>query len=172
MAERPKSTGLRGQSAGSTEICTVGKSGSGLTYRGYDIQALAENARFEEVAYLLLKGELPEDARLQPLRDLNSYFPMAVPASAAEWAGRAEQVRRRVLVSQGIWPMPSRTELNAVVQGRRDHDGYTIEKVYFEAMPGFYVTGSLYRPSGNSSGKRPGILSPHGHWSNGDSLLK
>jgi hypothetical protein len=115
----------------------------------------------------LLKGELPEDARLQPLRDLNSYFPMAVPASAAEWAGRAEQVRRRVLVSQGIWPMPSRTDLNAVVHGRREFDGYTIEKVYFEAMPGFYVTGSLYRPSGQGSGKRPGILSPHGHWSNG-----
>ncbi|WP_087717847.1 2-methylcitrate synthase [Salinicola salarius] len=64
MAERPKSTGLRGQSAGSTEICTVGKSGSGLTYRGYDIQALAENARFEEVAYLLLKGELPNQRQL------------------------------------------------------------------------------------------------------------
>ncbi|MAM57992.1 MAG: 2-methylcitrate synthase [Salinicola sp.] len=64
MSERPKSTGLRGQSAGSTEICTVGKSGSGLTYRGYDIQALAENARFEEVAYLLLKGELPNQSQL------------------------------------------------------------------------------------------------------------
>ncbi len=59
MAETIKSTGLRGQSAGNTEICTVGKSGSGLTYRGYDIQELAEKARFEEVAYLLLKGELP-----------------------------------------------------------------------------------------------------------------
>lgn len=64
MAEMTKSTGLRGQSAGTTELCTVGKSGSGLTYRGYDIQALAENARFEEVAYLLLKGELPDQQQL------------------------------------------------------------------------------------------------------------
>ncbi|GHC21723.1 bifunctional 2-methylcitrate synthase/citrate synthase [Aidingimonas halophila] len=60
MAEKtPVSTGLRGQSAGSTALCTVGKSGSGLTYRGYDIHDLAEHARFEEVAYLLLKGKLP-----------------------------------------------------------------------------------------------------------------
>lgn len=51
--------GLRGQSAGTTAICTVGKTGSGLTYRGYDISDLAANAEFEEVAYLLLKGELP-----------------------------------------------------------------------------------------------------------------
>ncbi|WP_110668587.1 bifunctional 2-methylcitrate synthase/citrate synthase [Salinicola halophilus] len=60
MTDIPKSTGLRGQSAGSTALCTVGKSGSGLTYRGYDIQTLADEARFEEVAYLLLRGELPD----------------------------------------------------------------------------------------------------------------
>jgi len=64
MAEMTQGTGLRGQSAGTTELCTVGKSGSGLTYRGYDIQALAENARFEEVAYLLLKGTLPNQQQL------------------------------------------------------------------------------------------------------------
>ncbi|WP_110685341.1 bifunctional 2-methylcitrate synthase/citrate synthase [Salinicola aestuarinus] len=65
MTDTPKSTGLRGQSAGSTALCTVGKSGSGLTYRGYDIQALADNARFEEVAYLLLRGELPDSNALE-----------------------------------------------------------------------------------------------------------
>lgn len=56
--------GLRGQSAGSTALCTVGQSGSGLTYRGYDIKELADKARFEEVAYLLLKGKLPNQAEL------------------------------------------------------------------------------------------------------------
>ncbi|MCI0510005.1 2-methylcitrate synthase [Chromohalobacter marismortui] len=60
----PTSTGLRGMSAGSTALCTVGKDGSGLTYRGYDIHDLAEHARFEEVAYLLLKGALPTQAEL------------------------------------------------------------------------------------------------------------
>lgn len=56
--------GLRGQSAGSTALCTVGKSGTGLTYRGYDITDLANHAQFEEVAHLLLVGHLPTQAEL------------------------------------------------------------------------------------------------------------
>ncbi|GHE21447.1 bifunctional 2-methylcitrate synthase/citrate synthase [Halomonas urumqiensis] len=65
MADKPiGGAGLRGQSAGATALCTVGKSGSGLTYRGFDIKELAEKARFEEVAYLLLKGKLPNQAEL------------------------------------------------------------------------------------------------------------
>jgi 2-methylcitrate synthase len=56
--------GLRGQSAGETALCTVGKTGAGLTYRGYDIKELADNAQFEEVAYLLLYGKLPNQAEL------------------------------------------------------------------------------------------------------------
>ncbi len=65
MSDKPvSSTGLRGQSAGTTALCTVGKTGSGLTYRGFDVKELAEKARFEEVAYLLLKGKLPNQAEL------------------------------------------------------------------------------------------------------------
>ncbi|WP_133471535.1 bifunctional 2-methylcitrate synthase/citrate synthase [Paraglaciecola marina] len=56
--------GLRGQSAGETKLCTVGKSGSGLTYCGYDVSDLADNATFEEVAYLLFNGELPKQQQL------------------------------------------------------------------------------------------------------------
>ncbi|MCS6180270.1 2-methylcitrate synthase [Shewanella sp. SP1S2-4] len=56
--------GLRGQSAGETALSTVGVSGSGLTYRGYDVKDLGENATFEEVAYLILYGELPTQAQL------------------------------------------------------------------------------------------------------------
>ncbi|MCB1666555.1 MAG: 2-methylcitrate synthase [Pseudomonadales bacterium] len=56
--------GLRGQVAGETALCTVGKTGSGLTYRGYDISVLAERARFEEVAFLLLRGHLPNRSEL------------------------------------------------------------------------------------------------------------
>ncbi|MGB0935821.1 MAG: bifunctional 2-methylcitrate synthase/citrate synthase [Colwellia sp.] len=56
--------GLRGQSAGETSLCTVGKSGSGLTYCGYDVSDLADNATFEEVAYLLFNGELPNESQL------------------------------------------------------------------------------------------------------------
>jgi len=65
MAEKKLSgAGLRGQSAGETALCTVGKTGAGLTYRGYDIRDLAANAQFEEVAYLLLYGKLPNQAEL------------------------------------------------------------------------------------------------------------
>ncbi len=56
--------GLRGQVAGKTALSTVGKSGAGLTYRGYDVQDLAENCQFEEVAYLIFFGELPSTEQL------------------------------------------------------------------------------------------------------------
>ena len=66
MAEGKKLTGagLRGQVAGKTALSTVGKSGSGLTYRGYDVKDLAENCQFEEVAYLILMGHLPNQSEL------------------------------------------------------------------------------------------------------------
>ena len=78
MAEKKLGgAGLRGQVAGETALCTVGKTGTGLTYRGYDISVLAANAKFEEVAYLLLKGRLPTQTELddyinkiKSLRDL------------------------------------------------------------------------------------------------------
>ncbi|MAM87462.1 MAG: 2-methylcitrate synthase [unclassified Hahellaceae] len=56
--------GLRGQVAGQTALSTVGKAGHGLTYRGFDIETLAEKATFEEVAYLLLRGHLPNRTQL------------------------------------------------------------------------------------------------------------
>ncbi|MFZ3024359.1 bifunctional 2-methylcitrate synthase/citrate synthase [Pseudomonas sp.] len=69
--------GLRGQVAGQTALCTVGKEGAGLTYCGYDVRDLAKDCHFEEVAYLLYNGELPNKAelaaymqKLQGLRDL------------------------------------------------------------------------------------------------------
>ena len=79
MAEAKKlgGAGLRGQVAGETALCTVGKTGTGLTYRGYDVSDLADNAQFEEVAYLLLRGKLPNQkeldeykAKLKSLRSL------------------------------------------------------------------------------------------------------
>lgn len=90
--KKPASSGLRGQSAGTTQICTVGQSGTGLAYRGYDITDLAENAQFEEVAYLLLYGKLPNRSELDAyLKRLHGFraLPQAlrtvleeIPASA------------------------------------------------------------------------------------------
>ncbi len=93
MAEKKLGgAGLRGQVAGETSLCTVGKTGTGLTYRGYDISVLAEKAKFEEVAYLLLRGQLPTQAELdayvskiKSLRDLPQELKDVlerIPASA------------------------------------------------------------------------------------------
>jgi 2-methylcitrate synthase len=67
MIEKKKlsGAGLRGQSAGETALCTVGKTGAGLTYRGYSIETLADKASFEEVAYMLLYGKLPNSSELE-----------------------------------------------------------------------------------------------------------
>src|SRR6201996_7874694 len=59
-----KSVALSGTPAGNTAICTVGRSGNDLHYRGYDIADLAAHCEFEEVAYLLLRGKLPNVAEL------------------------------------------------------------------------------------------------------------
>jgi dienelactone hydrolase len=112
------------------------------------------------------KAEL-KDARLGPPKDLNDYFPFAPPESKQSWDDRATKVRTQLLVATGLWPMPEKTPLNPVIHGKIERDGYTVEKVFFASMPGHYVSGSLYRPTGNSEGKRPGVLCPHGHWANG-----
>lgn len=64
MVEKNTGAGLRGQSAGQTAICTVGAAGNSLRYRGYNVEDLAENASFNETAYLILNGELPNAAQL------------------------------------------------------------------------------------------------------------
>lgn len=114
----------------------------------------------------LPEGKTLEDVRLGPLLDLDGYFPFRVPERREEWAVRSERVRRQILVTLGLWPMPTRFALNPVIHGRRDMGDYTVEKVYFQSAPGFYVTGTLYRPVGRTD-LVPGVLAPHGHWANG-----
>ena len=115
---------------------------------------------------VLPEGELPDDCRLGDLTDLNGYFPFAPSESLQAWQPRAERMRRRLLVCLGLWPMPAKTPLDAVIHGRIERDRFTIEKVYFQSMPGFFVTGNLYRPKGRS-GKLAAVACPHGHFSNG-----
>lgn len=115
----------------------------------------------------LPEGTKPNDARCAPLKNLDGYFPFTPPKAKDEWLARAEFVRRRILVAEGLWPMPTRTPLNAVIHGRVDRLDYTIEKVYFESAPGFFVTGNLYRPKTagkQNKAKVPGVLFAHGHW--------
>ncbi len=84
----------------------------------------------------------------------------------SEWDARRVDLKQRVLFAAGLDPMPARTPLNAQVFGRIEGDGYTIEKVLLETMPGFFLGGNLYRPR-NAQGKVPAILHPHGHWTYG-----
>ena len=108
------------------------------------------------------------DPRDGDLRTLNGYFPFQAVPSAAAWHDRAAEVSLRVKVAAGLWPEPTKTPLNAVVHGLMDMGDYTIEKVFFESMPGHYVTGNLYRPKKSGDGVRhPALLMPHGHWTNG-----
>jgi len=103
-----------------------------------------------------------EDIRLQPLKDLDGYFPFTPPKSLPAWEQRKEYVRRQILVAAGLWPMPAKTPLNAVIHGRIDCGEYTVEKVYFESAPGLFVTGNLYRPK-NIQGQVPAVMFAHGH---------
>ena len=108
------------------------------------------------------EGSLPNDRRLEPLKDLNGHFPFTVPGTREAWETRAAELRQRVLVAAGLWPMPEKTPLNAVIHGMVKREGFTVEKVYFESVPGFFVTGLLFRPD-SGQGPRPGVLCPHGH---------
>src|SRR4051812_7560563 len=100
-----------------------------------------------------------------PFRTHTDRFEPPRFTTRAAWEARATYLREHVLASAGLVPLPARAPLNPVVFGEIRHDDYTVAKVYFESLPGFYVTGNLYRPIGE--GPFPAILSPHGHWSNG-----
>ena len=69
MSDKKSAGGLADIIAGETAIATVGKEGAGLTYRGYDIEDMAKNATFDEVAYLLHHGDLPNRGQLEQYRD-------------------------------------------------------------------------------------------------------
>ncbi|MEM7479309.1 MAG: hypothetical protein AAF483_30360, partial [Planctomycetota bacterium] len=110
-------------------------------------------------------GAVPDDARLKPLIDLDGYFPFKVPATKEEWEKRKGKLKKQVLLATGLYPeLPPKTPLNAVIHGLVKRPGFTVEKVYFESIPGHFVTGLLFRPDDGKSGvRRPAVLSPHGH---------
>ncbi|MBI3468174.1 MAG: acetylxylan esterase [Planctomycetes bacterium] len=79
------------------------------------------------------------------------------------WRNRRAALREGFLRGAKLWPLPKRTPLNPIIHGRRVHEGYSVENVALETLPGFYCTGNLYRPVGEK-GPRPAILCPHGHF--------
>jgi dienelactone hydrolase len=107
------------------------------------------------------------DERLHVVHDVD-HPAMFEPhySDKARWEKRAVELREQIKVAEGLWPEPAHTPLNAVIHGKIERDGYTVEKVFFASMPGHYVSGNLYRPTGRA-GKLPAVLCPHGHWANG-----
>jgi dienelactone hydrolase len=118
---------------------------------------------------------LGEDVRLRTPKDLDGYFPFQPPATLPAWEARREEVRRRILVAQGLWPEPAKGDLAASIHGtitkgpaavgNEGTAGYTVSRVSFQSLPGLFVTGNLYRPAGLKEGQRvPAVLFAHGHW--------
>ena len=105
------------------------------------------------------------DERLTRLRHVNAPWTLATYATRAAWEERAAHIRRHILVTLGLWPLPERMPLKAHIDGWVERDGYRVGRVYFESLPGFFVCGNLYHPLGG--GPFPGIACPHGHWGRG-----
>ncbi len=137
-----------------------------ITRRGL-ILALAVQFVLLPVRTGSAQGLPAADTRAASLIDAD-HFVLRIPEvrSRAEWEARRKRIREMVLLRAGLWPEPPRTPLNAHVFDERKGDGFTISKVYFESLPGFLATGSLYRPS-EGKGPFPAVICPHGHWREG-----
>ena len=122
------------------------------------------NAAMDDIR-VLDQPDAVQDRRAKTVRHTDTVFTMPEFRSIEQWEAFAAKLRKRILLSSGLWPLPERNPLNAEIFGRIAHDDYTVEKVHFEARPGFLVTGNLYRPVGQ--GPYPGVLCPHGHWEHG-----
>ena len=118
-----------------------------------------------------------EDTRAKvPPRNLDTHRTFPTLTSREQWEARRNSIRQHILVSCGLYPLPPKTPLKPKIFDRVVRDGYTIEKVYFQTYPGFYLAGNLYRPLKGVGGGvlgvgqspvHPGILVAHGHWGEG-----
>ncbi len=121
----------------------------------------------------VIRGDLkttspPPDPRRTVVRTNREGIDFDPPASPRGWRDRAAAVRERLLVTSGLWPMLPRTELHPRVVGTLQRDGYAIDRVVLETLPGFLLSGNLYRPTRpDFGGRRPAVLCPHGHWAEG-----
>ncbi len=111
---------------------------------------------------LTVTAQIPSaDSRVTNVPGTNTHFTMPSYPTVAEWETRKTYLRKQILYAAGLDPMPEKTPLHAQIFGKLDRGDYTIEKVQLETMPGFYLGGNLFRPTGKS-GKLPGILSTQG----------
>jgi dienelactone hydrolase len=92
---------------------------------------------------------------------------LASYTDVSKWEARKAGLRKCILEQMGLSPMPKKTPLNPIYTPKRTFDGYTVENVAIETLPGVFLCGSLYRPA-KGKGPFPAILSPHGHFSSPD----
>jgi dienelactone hydrolase len=83
------------------------------------------------------------------------------------WESRKSELRKCITEQMQLSPFPKKTPLNPVYTAIRKYDGYTVQNVGIETIPGFYLCGSLYRPA-KGKGPFPAVLSPHGHFNSTD----
>ncbi len=85
-----------------------------------------------------------------------------IPTDLKAWKLRSAQILAQIKTGMRLNEMPARPISLPVIHSKKTFDGYTVENVYFESLPGIYVTGNLYRPT-KSASLYAGILCPHGH---------
>ena len=101
-----------------------------------------------------------EAAKEQLARFAQSY------SNLEQWKARAETIRECILRGAELLPLPEKCPLKQIIHSKRKYDGYTVQNVAFESLPGVFVTGNLYRPR-KAKGPFAAILCPHGHFDNG-----
>ncbi|MHA4738492.1 alpha/beta hydrolase family protein [Dyadobacter sp. MSC1_007] len=94
-----------------------------------------------------------------------AFLEKHTPASRLEWEARATQIRKQIREGMDLQTLPAKPTSKAIIHSRKEMDGYSIENVAFESMPGIYVTGNLYKPLKKQK-SYAGILAPHGHGEN------
>src|SRR5262249_13905816 len=116
-------------------------------------------------------AQAPADtARGDRLRDAHFHHQTKLIADAcladvkdrADWEKKRPELRRQFLEMLGLWPLPPRTDLKAVVTGKVEADDFTVEKVHFQSSPGLYVTANLYVPK-KAAFPAPAVLYVCGH---------
>jgi dienelactone hydrolase len=118
----------------------------------------AESADSEKPQLCVGNYQTEEQAKEQLARFAATY------STVSEWQQRSARIREGILRGAELWPLPKKCPLSPIIHSKREYEGYSVENVAVESLPGVFVTGSLYAPT-KGSGPFPAVLCPHGHWS-------